>query len=151
MLTKEIKIVTVGVTTDTVTYASGDALGNKFTIIDAVSRRDGVGKIQSITLSDQADQGASVDIVLFEDDFSESLDNAPVSYPDEDLEKCIGTLTVATTDYKDLGNGRIATIRNLELLFKCTGSKNLYGQLVSRGTPTYASDSLQLKIGIEQG
>jgi len=63
-----------------------------------------------------------------------------------------------TTDYTDAGANKVADVKDLGLKFKCGESytssnsgKKLYGQLVTRGTPTYAAtNDVTIKLGIDQ-
>ncbi|MDZ4766519.1 MAG: hypothetical protein SGI73_18435 [Chloroflexota bacterium] len=137
-------------TTPTITagaYSSGDALGGKLTfMLGSLSS----GVIQSLRLVDLAKQNAEIDLVLFGADFSATADNAVFDPSDADLANCLGAIKIANSSYASFNDSALASVYGIGLTFQ-TGSA-IYGQLVVRGTPTYASTSdISLQIGILLG
>jgi hypothetical protein len=135
----------IPISVSTGAYSAGDAVGQSLLFGGAARTPTGCGTIISLTLKDLSDAGAAMNLVLFDDIFTPTADNATMAITDADAYKCIGGLVVATTDYVDFGSFRIATIRNQVLGYRCKNG-NLYGQLMTSGTPTYALYELQLRM-----
>ena len=149
---EQTPVITAGI------YSTGDALGGKLTFEYSARRPGGTGTIMSLTIVDEADQGVALDLILFNKDFSATADNAAIAISDADAINIIGIINVASGDYTDTGANKTAELTNVKLKFKCkedwaddnTGKK-LYGQLVTRGTPTYAAtNDITVKLKIDQ-
>ncbi len=119
-------------------YASGDAVGGLITI----------GKppqpiLQSIALVDDDKENATIDLILFRRSVTVAADNAAFTLSNTDDDAIIGYVTFDT--YKDFGSHSVAQVTNLALLIPSGDS--VYGQLVTRGTPTYtATDDIRLNL-----
>jgi len=127
-------------------YASGDLIGTKVIFDGGLIGTKGY--IQTIRLTDLAKQDASIDVYLFsaDPDGTTFTDNAELDIVDADLSKVMGVVTMDT--YFDTADNSIAFARNLAIPFEST-STILYGVLVSRGTPTYASVAdINIQLGI---
>lgn len=118
-------------------YAAGDAVGGLLTFANA-ARSQHTGVVATVVVSDLAAQGVNLDLVLFGAVFTPTADNAPFSPSDADLLNCIGVVPI-TAHYAFATNG-ISEARNVGLWFE-SQSETIYGQLVTRGAPTYASTS----------
>lgn len=144
-------------------YADGDLIGGKLTIpVDRFTNQDAAkfgtpanavrtGLVQSVSVIDQARQAAAVNLYLFDKDPSATTftANAPLNIASADMLNCIGNVQIGTGDYKSVASGSVATERNAGLVFRVQSGDNLYGALVSGGTPTYAGSSdLGLRIGM---
>jgi hypothetical protein len=140
-------------TVDTSAYASGDLIGAKITLANAVQVAAGSGELLSLVLSDLANQKSDIDVVLFDSDPSTTTftDQAALDIDDADLVKVIGVISIAAADYVSFVDNAVATLRDLRLGFKLASGTSLYAALVCRGTPTYASSSdLKLRAIVNQ-
>ena len=146
-------VITVTPTVSTTpAYASGDAVGGKLTLPNAVRLAGGVGIIRSIVLTDKGKQNAAIDVVVFRADPTATTftDNAALSVADADLLSIAGVVSVAAADYAAFVDNSVATKSGLGLAVNSI-TTTLYACLVTRGTPTYtASSDLQLTVVIEQ-
>ena len=137
----------------TVAYTAGDLMGTKLTFADVIQADYGGGEITSVTVVDLAKQLTAMDLLLF-DELSTGTawatgDNAALDVADADALNCIGKISIGTGDYSSLNDNAIAT-KSTSLPFYVRG-RNLYGLLVTRGTPTFAdTDDLTVKISIER-
>ena len=135
---------------DTAPYASGDLIADTQQC-DAFFRvTNGTGVIQSITVVDEADQKAAIDIYFLNANVSLGTENAAPSISDPNSNNILGWVSVAATDYKDLGGTSIACIRNIGLPVKAvSGTDDLYVAVVSDASaPDYVNaDDLILRIG----
>lgn len=138
-------------------YSSGDQIGAVTPIENAYV--DGVGlNLGSLTLIDKGDQKSAIDILFFSDEpVVSSADNAPVDISSAELEKCLGVISILSSDYKTIkaSTNAVATKTNIELSLKnkrisTNNSQTLWVLLVSRGSPNWtAGANLLLKLGME--
>lgn len=123
-------------------YAAGDAVGGKLTFSNVA---DGSGRsilINTLVLKDLAKQLASLQLVLFNQDFTATLDNDPFDPTDADLANCCGIIPITGSDYGSFNDNAVAVVRSVGLELALSGSNDLYGQLFTvSSTPTYASTS----------
>lgn len=126
---------------ETSAYASGDLIGEKLTFSDVVKQYDrgGGGLVQSSVLVDQAAQEADIDLILFDTDPTGTTftDNSALDVADADMDKIVGVVEFRT--YYAFGDNSVGQSLNLALPFILSTGQDLYGALVSRGTPTYAA------------
>ncbi|MCR4341026.1 MAG: hypothetical protein NUW01_14185 [Gemmatimonadaceae bacterium] len=122
-------------------YAAGDALGGLLTFEGATRQENLTALLLGVTILDLAKQDAQFDLVLFNQTFTPTTDNAAFDPTDADLAHVIGHVQIAAADYADFNDSSIATVTGVNLPIHVTGSVNLYGQLVNRSTPTYATTS----------
>ena len=131
-------------------YASGDAVGGLLTFSGLGGT--GMGKILSINIIDKGHQKAATDVLLFRSSVTATADNAPMALSAADALKTIGCFSIVTHDYVDCGSVSIAT-KSLGLNGFVDGvDDSLYGLLITRGTPTYATTSdltIQLTVQFE--
>lgn len=132
-------------------YASGDALGGKLTFSGAAIDGANSGRVSSVTLTDKANQRSAMDLILFAADFTPTNDNAAFAPSGTDLVKLLGVVKIAAADWAAFSANAGVTV-NCNLPFDmAAGSTTIYGQLVARGTPTYASTSdISVRLLIEQ-
>ncbi len=133
-------------------YHAKDAVGGLLTFANAGKGDAGTGIIQGVTIIDKSVQAAQLILVLFDQTFTATADNAAFAPSDADLANCIGTVTIAASDYVTLSDNCVATKSNIGLPFKLpNGGTSLFGQLMCSGTPTYASTSdLTIKLRLLQ-
>lgn len=138
------EIVAVTPTITAGAYSTGDAVGGLLTFTDILEGLGKSGLIHTVSIVDKAAQLAQLELVLFDQSFTAAADNAAFDPSDADLANCIGVVPIYATDYFNFTDNAIAVVRNVGLVVDLQQSStdhNLYGQLVVRGTPTYASTS----------
>jgi hypothetical protein len=81
-------------------------------------------------------------------------DNAALAHHANDVGKCLGRIAVASADYitEVTGSLAIATIRNIGLPVKASGSDDLFAlAIIASGTPTFtATNDLRFHFGFER-
>lgn len=114
-------------------YASGDALGEQQSV-----RLPEHCLLQTVVVVDRDKEDVGFDIVLYGRAPGGTTDNAAYDPTDDELENCLGTVTVS--GYKDFNDNAVATMVSVGIsLWLPEGV--LYFQAVSRGTPTYTATS----------
>lgn len=131
-------------------YSAADAVGGKMEFADATSSFN-TAVLSTVVVVDDADQGVALDIVCFNQSFTATADNAALAISDADAGNVVAWVSVATSDYVDLGASKVAVIGNINQLITTHGSTNLYCQMMTSGTPTYAAvDDLHVTLGFLQ-
>ncbi len=127
-------------------YIADDAVGGLLTFEAAMRNVKGTGVLLSVTIQDNASQDAALDLVLFSKTFTATADNAAFDPTDADLANCLGHVSISGTDYATFNDNSIATVKNIGLAVRTVDVPGanavdgaLYGQLVTRGTPTYVA------------
>ena len=126
-------------------YADSDAVGFPFLISDSTeSYNKPTWILNNISLIDQSRQAPSLELVIFNGKFTESADNAKFSPTDADMAaKCLRVIPINTWYGFPLNSVHSESSLGIVL-----GKGPLYGQLVSRGTPTFLSATdLKLRLG----
>jgi len=117
-------------------YTAKDAVGGKLTFANAARSSGGSITIQTAVIIDRSQQMPVVEHVLFDRDFTASSDNAAFDPTDADLAYCIGVIRIS--DYADFNDNAVAVRAGIGLTAKLEGT-DLYGQLVTRSTPTFVA------------
>lgn len=137
------KTVEVIFSLDTNAYAAGDVLADTQIIPGAMRMRDLTGVLSGFTLIDEDDQGIELDVVVLSGNVSIGTENAAPSITDASARQILGILNVSSTDWKDLGGVKIATVRNVNLPVKPSEqTQDLYVALITRGTPTHTGNGI---------
>ncbi len=125
-----------------------------FTIASAAAVNAGTGTILGATLVDYAAQSISAELWVFDTlpgPGNIPHDNAAWTLADAEIARCVGVITFTTYYASALNSISNGTVPSGGLGFKClTGSTSLYGAIVTRGAPTYASLDLWVKLFILQ-
>lgn len=149
---QDIRTISASPTASTAAYASGDLIGDKLTfdVSHLANKGNGGLVLDHVDITDAAKQSADVDLVLFLEDPSTGTvftDNAAFDVAADDLSKIGAVIPVTTHHTFNSNNVSRATQLDLAVKMNRTGSdRNLYGALVSRATPTFAADSLGVKL-----
>lgn len=141
-----VRTATASPTCDTNIYASGDLIGGKLSLV--VNKNNGV--INTLVLTDAANQKSALDVVFFVDNPSNTVftDQAALDIHDTDLKLIAGRITLAATDYVSYADNAEATVKP-NFGYQLVSGTTLYACLVSRGTPTYAAATdLQLRVTV---
>lgn len=138
---------------DTSAYQSGDSLHTAdLTFENVVDTAGGSGLLVGLVIIDKANQAISTELWIFDAPLANTTHtaNAAWNLADADAGSFVGLLKSGT--WYASSNNAVTTRDWQEQPFQCApGSRNLYGVLVTRGTPTYAADSLVVKLQIDQG
>jgi hypothetical protein len=156
-MNKNRYMVKRGITTSDPAYASGDQIATVLEIPTAFN--DGVGiALDSISLLDKGDQKSALDILIFNDEpVVVSADNAAVDISSSELEKCVGMISLAGSDYKTIkaATNAVAVKSDLGIVLKNSRTlpnkmNSLWILVISRGTPDWtAGENLLLTLGLE--
>lgn len=148
MATHHVRRVTVTPTLDTSAYADGDQMGALMTLEQLLSANRSGSELVLIKVLDKAKQSQPFDLFFF--DAAPTLvgaDNAAADISDADMEKCMGVVNVLAADYDPLANSSIATVAvRFPMVNLNKPADKCWLSLVSRGTPTYAANSLVITL-----
>ena len=152
LLAADIDLISISPTVTAGAYHANDNVGGLQTLVGAMRVNAGTGLLQSVTVADKAMQNAQIGIYLFSTSPASGTytNNVTFTMHDTDLNRCIGWVEVATSDYKSFVDNSVACIRNLSFPIKASaGTKSIYVLLRVTGTPTYAAATdLKLTFGI---
>lgn len=135
-------------TVDTSIYAAGDAVGGLLTFTSVARKSGGTGRVTKVVITDASKQSAQLDLVLFNQTFSATADQSAFAPSTADLANCIGSINIPAANYSAFSANSAATVQLTDFPFVLASGTSLFGQLVSRGTPTYTNSS-HLKVRIE--
>lgn len=121
-------------------YASGNSVGGLLTFANGVRFAGGTGLVQSALLQFKSAQSGNYDLILFSSNPANSTiaDKTAFSLAVADYNKVIGAIPISY--YTSLGTPSVAEALNLALPVIST-TTSLFGALVTRSTPTFASTS----------
>jgi len=134
------------------TFSAEDIVGGKLIIPNYMRNSEGFGVLNSLILVDTSKQNAPLILYIFSADLAGTYtDNAAEAITAADWRKCIGSIAILDADYKDKANASLVMLGSsrLGLLLRASIGSNLYGLLVTSGTPTYGANALQLILGID--
>jgi len=131
-------------------YAANDAVGGLLTFALAGRQvSEGGSILTDVLIVDDAGQDAELELWLFNQTFTAMVDNAAWAPAEADLENCIAVVSTVGSTWRAAGTPSVINIectRRIDL-----AGTSLFGQLVTRGTPTYAAtDDLTIKIKLLQ-
>lgn len=146
-----ISIVRPTLAVDTNIYAALDIIGGQLTLTDAMRISDGTGVLHSISITDDDNEKAAFDILLFHSSLAGTVtDNGAFAHNSADPAKFLGRVQVLASDYVTVVTGSlaVANLRSIGLPVKASGSRNLYALIIATGTPTYtAATDLKIAFG----
>jgi len=130
-------------------YVANDAVGGLLTFANAARVSGGGGVIKDVVIIDDAGQDVALELWLFDQTFTAMADNAAWAPAEADLENLVAIITTDDGAWFAAGTPSAALIE-VSQRYDCTGT-SLFGQLVTRGTPTFvATDDVTVKIGLLQ-
>lgn len=132
----QTRITVQPVVSTTPAYTAKDAVGGKLTFTNAARTSGGSITIQTAVVVDRSQQMPALELVLFDRDFTASNDNAAFDPTDADLAYCVGVVKIG--DWSDFNDNAVAVRTGIGLAAKLEGT-DLYGQLVTRSTPTFVA------------
>lgn len=134
------------------TYVSGDYVGTSsspMTFTGASRINNYTGTILSAVLIDYALQSVACELWLFDTAITPPADSAAWSISDADCARCIGVIPFST--YYASALNSVSFAQGVGIGFKTlSASTSIYGCLVTRGAPTYASGDLTVRLTIIQ-
>ena len=130
-------------------YAANDAVGGRIEFVNAARTAAGGGVIKDLIILDDAGQDAEMELWLFEDEFTAMANNAPWAPSEADLRLLVAIISTAGGAWFAAGTPSAARVEASQR-YDCVGT-SLYGQLVTRGTPTFvATDDVSVILGLLQ-
>ena len=130
-------------------YAAGDAVGGLLTFANAARVTGGGGVIKNMIIVDDDGEDAELELWLFNQTFTAMADNAAWAQAEASLHNLVAVISTANGAYYAAGTPSAAVVECSQR-FECTGT-SLFGQLVTRGAPTYtATDDISVIISIIQ-
>ena len=113
------------------------------------------GVISQVTCIIKDDTDYDFEIALFNSDFTETTAGQPINMSDSDGEKFVTKIEFASSDFKDYGSFRVASIVDLQREFTINKENEykLFGQLISRssaGITTITANGMTLKFIISE-
>lgn len=150
------KVISVTIASSAAAYTAGMQVGVPVKIQNAVLDSSGAATLTSLTILDSSKQNLAMDIFLFSSQpTSAGADHATDTLSVAQLTSlCLGQIKVVAGDYSALANAGVATKPLLGLkLQAATGlqrPKDLWLVVITRGTPTYTANCLQVQVGLDQ-
>lgn len=146
-------IITPTLVVDTSIYAALDIIGGKLTLTNAMRKESGSGVLQSISITDDDNEKAAFDILIFRSDLTGTVaDQGAWAHSAADVASFLGRIQVLASDYVSVVGTSlaVATIKNIGLPVRGnTSNQNLYALVLATGTPTYtATTDLVIHFGI---
>jgi len=130
-------------------YTANDALGGLLTFADAARSAGKGGVLKDVIIIDDAGQDAATELWLFSDTITPAVDNAAFVLTQPDIRKVVAIVSSADGTWRACGTPSVNRIETSQR-YHCVGT-SLYGQLVTRGTPTEtAIDDITVILGILQ-
>jgi hypothetical protein len=127
-------------TIDTSAYAAGDAVGGLLTFSNAARFSGGGVRLKKVLLVDKDQEMAPYDLVLFKVTFTATADQAAFDPSDADLANIAAVVRIEPGSYANFTDNAVGASRDLDIPILLDGT-SLFGQLVTRGTPTYSASS----------
>lgn len=121
-------------------YASNDVVGSLLTFNAACNFRTNKGEILGVKIFDKAAQAANMDLVLFSTTPTGTFtDNGAFTPADATLPNIVAVIPI--TNHSSFADNSVSYASNILVPASCNSSGQLFGYLVSRATPTYATTS----------
>ena len=130
-------------------YSANDALGGLLTLANAARATGLGGVVKDMLICDNAGQDAEIELWLFNETFTAMGDNAAWAPSEADLRKVVAIISTGGGAWFAAGTSSVARVE-VSQRYDCVGT-SLFGQLVTRGTPTYAAtDNVTVSVGLLQ-
>ena len=130
-------------------YSANEAVGGMMTFENAALDTGGGGIINHVLLIDDAGQDADMELWLFDTAFL-STDSQAFIPAEASVHTLITVITISSAGWLIAGTPSVNVVSVFGQRYEST-TKDLYGQLVTRGTPTFtAVDDLTVRLGLTQ-
>jgi len=137
-------------------YSALDAVGGKLEFENVRTPYDNHGHVCRAMISDKGKQNALLYMILFNQDFTATADNAAMAVSDADLLNVCGIIEFPVANYTSFNANSVCTTGfagvAMDLPFSlASGGTSLFGQLmVKTSEPTYTSTSdLQITLHVK--
>lgn len=128
-------------------YTANEAVGGLLTFANAGRASALGGVIKDILILDDAGQDVELELWLFNATFTAMVDNAAWAPSEADLRKLVGIISTADGAWFAAGTPSVARVEASQR-YDLVGT-SLFGQLVTRGTPTFAAvDDVTVIMGL---
>ena len=133
-------------------YDANDVLFDTTEIPNACSAKDKIVKLQGIAWLDKSDATVgNLTFWFFRANVSFGTKDSAPNIADADAENFIGSVAFASTLLTDAGGSKIGFLGNIGLICKpASGTNNIFVACTAAGTPTLATDCLQIKFSFEE-
>jgi hypothetical protein len=146
-----VSILVTPTLTTHASYIANDFVGTDatpMTFAGATRLAAGSGIIQSAELIDYALQSVAAELWLFNATVTAPADSAAWSISDADSLKCIGVIPFST--YYASALNSVSQVDNIGKAFVLPAGTSLFGCLVTRGAPAYASGDVSVRLVVLQ-
>lgn len=149
----------VSLTTPTGALADGDVMAATQEIASFFTENGGRGVLQSVVAIDTDDQGIAFDLVFFNANTSLGTEDSAPDIDDTEVLTVLGIVSIGVDDeaspyhspFIDLGANRVATRNGIGLHMEAgAATTSVWVAAITRGTPTYASGVVTVKLGFLQ-
>lgn len=130
-------------------YSANDCVGGVLTFAGCARENGSGGVLKNVVIVDDARQQGQIELWLFDRTFTSPGDNAAWVLGELDAENLVAVVTTNDGIWFDGGGaGSDACDIEASKRYVCNAT-SLFGQLVCRGTPTYAAtDDVTVKLGL---
>ncbi|KKN00031.1 hypothetical protein LCGC14_1141930 [marine sediment metagenome] len=148
-------VITLDTVVEAAAYATGELLGGKQTITDAVLFEYGGAVLSSVVIVDLAAQEVALDLIFFDSNPGATTftENAALTIVDADLDRVVAVVSVLASDYVSFADNSVAVKGNIGQVIRSNidGAEDLYLAVVVRGAPTYAAvGDIRIRLGFLQ-
>lgn len=131
-------------------YVSGDYVGTSASPMEFTGCGS-YGWLVGATLFDYAVQSLAAELWVFNAAITPPNDSAAWAISDADILKCVAVIPFVATDYYASSNNSICSgIPKFSKKYS-SASGSLFGCIVTRGAPTYASGDVSVSLSILRG
>ncbi len=133
-------------------YTSGDLIGGKQELLNAVEEEEGGGIIRGVSIADAANQKLQIDAVFFNANPSNTTftENSALVVHADDLDKIIGAVVVGTY-FAFNANAFGQPSGEVRIPFILGGGTSLFLAMISRGAHNLAAvTDLDVRVAIER-
>lgn len=147
------EVAVIPAVSTTPAYSSGDCVGGKLTLSNAVRVGAGGALLTDLMVLDKGNQKAPLTLLIYDANPSAATltDNAALVNSTDDV-KVLGKVNITAADYETVNTKAYAHIRNIAAICIPASGTTLYAALLTTGTPTYASTSdlkLRFKFAVD--
>jgi hypothetical protein len=121
-------------------YSAGDVIGGELALTNAMRVTSGTGVLHSLVLFDADNEGAAMEVMLFDSNPSGTYtDNGAPTWNAADEAKFLGKVSIGTGDYITVNAVKLLCKTNIGLAVAANGATDLYAVVVVTATPTYGT------------
>ena len=141
-------VITIDASVSTTVLADGDVAFDTQEVAGFSTAADVTSILQSVVVTDVDDQGVGIDLIFFNANTSLGTENSLPDITDTEALTIIGRVQVGAGSFYDLGANKVACVYGIGLPMKAGAGGSIWMAGIARGAPTYASGTLQIKLGI---